>query len=52
MVAEIPGDEVEEAVFQAGDFILCLEKPERCDPSSNPLGYKAVACLSEVLYTG
>lgn len=36
-------------VFQAGDFILSLEKPERCDPLRNLLSYKAVACLSEVL---
>ncbi len=32
-----------------GNFILSLEKPERCDPSNNPLSYKAVACLSKVL---
>lgn len=42
----------EDAVFQAGDFILSLEKPERCNPSRNPLSYKAIACLSEVLYSG
>ena len=39
----------EDAIFRAGDFILSLEKAERCDPSRNPLSYKAVACLSEVL---
>ncbi|CAF9907701.1 MAG: hypothetical protein ALECFALPRED_003765 [Alectoria fallacina] len=39
----------EDAIFRAGDFILSLEKAERCDPSRSPLSYKAVACLSEVL---
>lgn len=41
-----------DAVFRGGDFILSLEKPERCDPDRNPLSYKAVACLSEVLNSG
>lgn len=42
----------EDAIFRGGDFILSLEKPERCDPLRNPLSYKAVACLSEVLRSG
>ena len=39
----------EDAIFQGGDFILSLEKPERYDPSRNPLSYKAIKSLSKVL---
>lgn len=39
----------EDAIFQGGDFILSLEKPERCDPSRNSLSYKAITSLSRVL---
>lgn len=39
----------EDAIFQGVDFILSLEKPERCDPSRNSLSYKAITSLSRVL---
>ena len=38
-----------DAIFRGGDFILSLEKAERCDPTRDSLSYEAIASLSEVL---